>query len=134
MCNGGFLRACCHFKRAEKNRDHSWYLLDIFLFTLYHSKDNTVTLPHTFGMIRTNILVNNLFPASTTQPSTKKALDLWTNTSNSWLHTPNYVSVFSVNIPASLHEAIFLASDKAYYEKKIRTLNSPYQDTILVYN
>ncbi len=46
-----FLGACCHLEGSQKDGDESGELLNIFLFTLYHPENNTVTLAHTLGMV-----------------------------------------------------------------------------------
>lgn len=49
-------------------------LFQVFLLSLNHAENQTVSFSHALCVRRSNILLDNLLPTSSAQPSTKKAL------------------------------------------------------------
>ena len=66
--------------------DHTEYPSYIFLtpyqisqlyFFPNHTEHDTVALAHALGVVRPDVLLDDLFPATTAEPAAEEALNLW---------------------------------------------------------
>lgn len=76
MGYGWFLGTGSHAKRSQEVVNKDVELLDILGLCLQHAKDNLVPLPHALRMWRTDVVLNDGLPLSSTHPAPQEALHL----------------------------------------------------------
>ena len=76
MRDGRLLGAGGHLERTQEDGDERRQLLDVLLLTLHHPEHDAVPFAHALGVLRPDVLVDDLLPASATQPAAEKALNL----------------------------------------------------------
>lgn len=76
MADGGLLGAGSHSQGPEEAIDQDVQLVNILRLGLNHGEHNLISLPHTFSMRRTNIILHYGLPFPSTQPPSHEALNL----------------------------------------------------------
>lgn len=76
MADWGFFGTGSHPEWPQEAVHQDGQLEHIFSLSLQHVEDNLVSLPHTFGMGRADVVLNNDLPLSPTKPATHEALYL----------------------------------------------------------
>ena len=76
MRDGRLLGAGCHAEGSQVDGDERGQLLDVLLLALDHAEDDAVPLAHALSVVRPDVLVDDLLPAATAQPTTEETLHL----------------------------------------------------------